>query len=104
MKDNNNNNSSSTLFEKRVMAVATIVGMLAILVPVALLTSVSLSSSSSSFSLAELNQTDGEMIVAYNNAEVGILADGMEIKINKSRAILEITSKSVLNYMAYLMM
>jgi len=93
MKDNNNNNSSSTLFEKRVMAVATIVGMLAILVPVALLTSVSLSSSSSSFSLAELNQTDGEMIVAYNNAEVGILADGMEIKINKSRAILEITSK-----------
>ena len=75
------------------MSVATIVGMLAILVPVALLTSVTLSSSSSSFSLADLNQTDGEMISAYNNALVGILANELETKINKSGAILEITSK-----------
>jgi hypothetical protein len=49
------------------MPAATIVGMLAILVPVALLTSVTLSPSSSSSSLADLNQTDAEMIVAYNN-------------------------------------
>ena len=75
------------------MSVAIIVGMLAILVPVSLLTSVTLSSSSSSFSLADLNQTDGEMIVAYNNAVVGILANELETKINKSGAILEITSK-----------
>jgi hypothetical protein len=75
------------------MSVATIVGILAILVPVSLLTSVTLSSSSSSFSLADLNQTDGEMIVAYNNAVVGILANELETKINKSGAILDITSK-----------
>ena len=75
------------------MSVATIVGMLAILVPVSLLTSVTLSSSSSSFSLADLNLTDAEMIVAYNNAVVGILANELETKINKSGAILEITSK-----------
>jgi hypothetical protein len=75
------------------MSVATIVGMLTILVPVALLTFVTLSSSSSSFSLADLNQTNGEMIVAYNNAVVGILANELETKINKSGAILEITSK-----------
>jgi C4-dicarboxylate-specific signal transduction histidine kinase len=75
------------------MSVAIVVGMLAILVPVSLLTSVTLSSSSSSFSLADLNQTDGEMIAAYNNAVVGILANELETKINKSGAILEITSK-----------
>lgn len=75
------------------MSAATIVGMLAILVPVALLTSVTLSSSSSSFSLADLNQTGSEMIVAYNNAAVSILANELETKINKSGAILEITSK-----------
>ena len=78
------------------MSAATIVGMLAILVPVTLLASVTLSSSSSSFSLADLNQTDqtgARMIVAYNNAVVGILANELETKINKSGAILEITSK-----------
>ncbi len=72
------------------MSAATIVGMLAILVPVSLLTSVTLSSSSSSFSLADLNQTGSEMIVAYNNAAVSILANELETKINKSGAILEI--------------
>ncbi|MDQ5863290.1 MAG: cache domain-containing protein [Thermoproteota archaeon] len=77
------------------MSAATIVGMLAILIPVALLTSITLSpfSSSSSSSLAELNQTDTEMILAYNNAVVGTLANELETKINKSGAILEITSK-----------
>ncbi len=75
------------------MSAATIVGMLAILVPVALLTSVTLSPSSSSSSLAGLNQTDAEMIVAYNNEVVGILANELETKINKSGAILEITSR-----------
>jgi hypothetical protein len=75
------------------MSAATIVGMLAILVPVALLTSVTLSPSSSSSSLSDLNQTDAEMIVAYNNEVVGILANEFETKINKSGAILEITSK-----------
>jgi hypothetical protein len=75
------------------MSAATIVGMLAILILVVLLTSVTLSPSSSSSSLAELNQTDTEMILAYNNAVVGILANELETKINKSGAILEITSK-----------
>ena len=75
------------------MSAATIVGMLAILVPVTLLTSVTLSSSSSSFSLADVNQTGSEMTVAYNNAVVSILANEVETKINKSGAILEITSK-----------
>ena len=75
------------------MSAATIVGMLAILVPVALLTSVTLSPSYSSSSLAELNQTDAEMVLAYNNAMVGILANELETKINKSGAILEITSR-----------
>ena len=75
------------------MSAATIVGMLAILVPVTLLTSVTLSSSSSSFSLADLNQTGSEMTVAYSNAVVSILANEVETKINKSGAILEITSK-----------
>src|SRR5918997_5468820 len=75
------------------MSAATIVGMLAILVPVTLLTSVTLSSSSSSFSLADLNQTGSEMTVAYSNAVVSSLANEVETKINKSGAILEITSK-----------
>ena len=75
------------------MSVATIVGMLAMLVPVALLTSITLSSSSSSFSLADLNQTGSEMTAAYNNAVVSVLANELETKINKSGAILEITSK-----------
>jgi Cache domain len=75
------------------MSAATIVDMLAILILVVLLTSVTLSPSSSSSSLAELNQTDTEMILAYNNAAVGILANDLETKINKSGAILEITSR-----------
>jgi hypothetical protein len=33
------------------------------------------------------------MMLAYNNAVVGILANQLEIKINKSGAILEITSR-----------
>jgi hypothetical protein len=74
------------------MSAATIVGMLAILIPVVLLTSITLSPSSFSSSLAELNQTDAEMILAYNNAVVAILANELETKINKSSAILEITS------------
>ena len=75
------------------MSAATAVCILAIIVPVALLSSVTLSPSSSSFSLADLNQTDAEMIEAYNNAVVGILANDLESRINKSGAILEITSK-----------
>ena len=52
------------------MSAATIVGMLAILVPVTLLTFVTLSSSSSSFSLADLNHTGSDMTAVYNNAVV----------------------------------
>jgi hypothetical protein len=51
-----------------------------------------LSSSSSSSSIVDLNQRDAEM-VAYNSAIVRTLANELETKINKSGAILEITSK-----------
>jgi cache domain-containing protein len=51
-----------------------------------------LPSSSTSSSIVDLNQRDAEM-VAYNNAIVGILANELETKINKSGAILEITSR-----------
>jgi hypothetical protein len=64
---------------------------------VALITTLSLSpspSSSSSSSLADLNQTELEMVVvAHKNQMVGIIANELEIKINKSGAILEITSR-----------
>jgi hypothetical protein len=63
------------------MSAATIVGMLALLVPVALLTSVTLSPPSSSSSLAELNQTDVEMMLAYNNAVVGIFIIKEPLKV-----------------------
>jgi C4-dicarboxylate-specific signal transduction histidine kinase len=51
-----------------------------------------LSSSSSSSSIVDLNQRDVEL-VAYNNAIVSILANELETRINKSGAILEITSR-----------
>ena len=51
-----------------------------------------LTSSSASSSIVDLNQRDAEM-VAYNNAIAGILANELETRINKSGAILEITSK-----------
>jgi hypothetical protein len=51
-----------------------------------------LSSSSSSSSIVDLNQRHAEM-VAYNSAIVRILANELETKINKSGAILETTSK-----------
>lgn len=51
-----------------------------------------LSSSSSSSSILDLNQRDVEL-VAYNNAIVSILANELETRINKSGAILEITSR-----------
>jgi Cache domain len=50
------------------------------------------SSSSSSSSIVDLNQRDVEL-VAYNNAIVSILANELETRINKSGAILEITSR-----------
>jgi C4-dicarboxylate-specific signal transduction histidine kinase len=72
---------------------AAMVAMLAILVPVALIASITLSPSlSSSSSFADLNQTEREM-VEYKNPIVGILANELETKINNSGAILEITSK-----------
>ena len=51
-----------------------------------------LSSSFSSSSIVDLNQRDVEL-VAYNNAIVSILANELETRINKSGAILEITSR-----------
>jgi C4-dicarboxylate-specific signal transduction histidine kinase len=51
-----------------------------------------LPSSSNSSSIVDLNQRDAEM-VAYNNAIVNILANELETRINKSGAILEITSR-----------
>jgi Cache domain len=72
---------------------AAMVAMLAILVPIALIASLTLSPSlSSSSSFADLNQTEREM-VKYKNPIVGILANELETKINKSGVILEITSK-----------
>ena len=58
----------------------------------ALIMSPPLSSSSSSSSILDLNQRDVEL-VAYNNAIVSILANELETRINKSGAILEITSR-----------
>lgn len=67
--------------------------MLAILVPVALIASLTLSASpSSSSSFADPNQTEVEML-EYNNRIVRLLANELETKINKSGIILEITSK-----------
>jgi hypothetical protein len=69
-------------------------------------------SSSASTTTAHHNQTDTE-IIAYGGSIASILAHELETKINKSGAILEITSKlpdvkstpfansSVLNYMEY---
>ncbi len=51
----------------------------------ALITSLSFSlSPSSSSSLADLNQTEPEMVVAYKSQMVGIIANELETKINKS--------------------
>lgn len=74
--------------------------MLVILLPLALIMSphpISSSSSSSSSSASAItvhpNQTDAEITVQRDSI-VSILADELETKINKSGAILEITSKS----------
>jgi hypothetical protein len=70
--------------------------MLGLLISVALLTPLTLSpslTSSSSSSLANLNQTEPEMLVAYKNAMVSLIANELETKIKKTGAILEITSK-----------
>jgi hypothetical protein len=77
------------------MSSATIVSILAVNVTVALITSPPLSSSSPASSRADLNQTEAakEMIGAYQNPIVDILANELETRINKSGAILEITSR-----------
>ncbi len=47
---------------------------------------------SSTFNIAFQNQTEAEIIV-YKNPIVGVLANELETRVNKSGAILEITSK-----------